>query len=260
MADELLERLRAAGVDAGTLREVEAGVLRQADYTRKTQEVAAMREQMAYTLGQQAAGGASASTPKSRVEQFFETLPDSEETRGAREFFMGALSAFREDMQSEQSEQIKPLLSYVNANAQAEALDQRLATELKPYFGSGIEAYWPQLREQMQAALSAKQVVDPIGFVFRSMPEKAQELMLAHRETQQEQQAASTGEGFAVIARQVPSMTAPSGNLRNGNGNGVTHGAPNGAPSKPVIPSMADLAREFMSITAEVNSGAAVRG
>lgn len=256
MADELLEKLKSLGVDPGTLQEVQSGILRQADYTRKTQELAQMREQMAYTLGQQSAGGGGATTPKSRVEQFFESLPDSEETRGAREFFMGALSAFREDMQSEQSEQIKPLLSYVNTNAQAEALDRRLSTELKPYFGNGIEEHWPQLREQMLAALSAKQVVDPIGFVFRAMPEKAQEMLLSHRESQQEQQAAATGEGFAVIARGVPSMTAPGNGVRGGaNGNG---GAAAPAAGRS-IPTMQDMAREFMAIASEVNSGNAVR-
>ena len=248
MSDEILARLRSAGVPNDLLEEVKGGYMRNAHFTQSMQEIARAREQLAYAAGQQASGGGQKS--QSALEQFFSGLPDTEEARGAKELFMGALNAYKEDQRVEQQAQMQPLISFVGDSARREALDRRLESELRPYFGAGIDAHWPGLREKMMAALSREEVVDPIGFVFRAMPEKAQELFISSRQEQQQQQAASSTEGFANIARTSPPMSggSPSG-ARVG-----SEGA--GAPErKPLIPTMAVLGEEFAAIQAQVLAG-----
>lgn len=258
MSKDVVELLREQGVDASVIAEVERGVLRQSDYTRKTQELSQMREQMAYLLGQQQAGGAQGSAPQSKLESYFASLPDTPEAAAAREFFMGALGAFREDFSAEQQASLKPVLNYVQATGQAQELEKRLASELKPMFGEGIMEHWPQLRDQMQQALNQGQLVDPVGFVFRHMPEQAQSLIQSRLESQQQTKVDSTGEGFASIRSGVPAMTPAGGgstSYRNAApGNGAV--APeNGAAKRPAIPTVDDMRREFMAVAADVGSG-----
>jgi hypothetical protein len=258
MAKDVLEQLRELGLDPSLVSEVERGFAREADYTRKTQELARMREEAAYLLGQGRGGGAPGAAPKSKLEQFFDSLPDTAEASGARELFMGALGAFREDYSAEQQQSLKPVLNYVAATGQAQALDARLESELKPMFGDGFLEIWPQVREQMLSALNQNQLVDPVGFVFRAMPEKAQALIQSRLESQQQQKQDSTGEGFASIRSDTPAMTPAGGgssSYRNGApGNGAAT-PENGAPKRPSIPTVDDMRREFMAVASDVGSG-----
>lgn len=247
MADnDVLARLRESGVPEDLLREVNDGFMRNAHYTQSMQQLAQQREQVAYTLGQQSAGGPTKSV--SKLEEYFSTLPDTEAAQGAKELFLGAFGAYREDLLREQQEQLKPLLSHVGKSARSEALEERLRSELLPVYGPELQTHWPKLRESMLAALDRNEAVDPIGFVMRAMPDKAQEMMIATRTEHQQKQAAQTGEGFATIAR-----TAPPGGLAAPGGARLAEGG--AAERRAPVPTMALLGEEFKAIAAQVAAG-----
>lgn len=266
MSNEVLEQLRAAGVDPALLSQVEQGYMRTEDYTRKTQDLSQQRERLAFELGQRNGGGGAAPTAKSKLDVFFEQLDDSEESRQARQILSGAFEAMREDVVAEQQQQLTPVVSHLKGMTQAQELDRRLESELVPMFGEGIRGHWPQLRDQMLGALKQEQLVDPTGFVFRALPAEAPKLVHARMASNEQQQADATSEGFARISSSTPSMTptAPPGApasvglpesvYRSQVPQGGAPAAPGGGRGA-MPPSGEELKREFMTIASDVAAG-----
>lgn len=254
MSDDVLKQLQSYGIPANLLKEVEGGFMRNKDYTEKTSELSRAREQLAFLAGRAQGGGANgspAAPKKSHLEAAFEGLPDTEETRGAKELFMGLFSAFQKDVDESTQNRMQPVLSELSASKQAAELERRLESELIPYYGAGIRDEWPQLREQMKAALGRGEFVDPIGFAARALPaEKAQALVSSRLEADQQTQSASTTEGFVPVRREQPGLQVP-----NGTPPGAPNGAPNGGRTHAGPPTQREQVADFLKIAAQVEAG-----
>lgn len=251
---DVVAQLRAQGVDPELIAEVERGYMREAAFTQKAQQLAAAREQLAYQLGQQGAGGNGA--PKSKLETVLASLGDDENARGAAEFLRPLFQALQEDLQASTDQRVQPLLSHVQSSTRSQALDRRLETELLPQFGPGIKEHWGDLKEEMLGALDRGELVDPIGFTYRSLGADAHQLAQQHLEQQHKTQTDGTGEGFSHVKQSAPAFTGASGGqgqtLQSGglsNGSGGTGGKP--APP----PTLADQASEYLKIMSDVQSG-----
>jgi len=269
MSEDVLEQLRAAGTDPALLAEVQKGYMRMSDYTQKTQGLSQDRERLMYELGQRNGSQGSAPASKSKLDAFFEQLDDSEESRQARQILSGAFQAMREDVVAEQNQQLTPVVSHLRGMTQAQELDRRLESELVPMFGEGIRAHWGPLREQMLGALKQDQLVDPTGFVFRALPTEAPKLVSARMTANEQQKADDTGEGFARISTNTPSMSpsgapaapatpasipsAPESAYRGRMPQGQA--VADGGPRAPMPPTAQELQREFMSIASDVAAG-----
>ncbi len=260
MSEDVLARLRASGVDPSVIAEVQAGYMRQADYTQKTQQAAEARRQAelqaAVAFGRQQA--APVAQQRTRVEQFLEGLGDSPEAGQVRAMMSEFASAFREDMQGVLGQEVAPMRQAVVGMSMGQELERRLESELIPMYGEGIRPHWPQLRAQMQADLSANRTVDPTAYVLRAMPHEAAQLLAARHLEEQQQTAAATGEGFASISRTTPSLGGGGGTAggQDGYRSRGPLGRDGGASNAPLgPPTTQDLEAEFREVMSLVASG-----
>lgn len=247
--DDIIAELERLGAPSNIVSEVRNGYMRQADYTRKTQEAAALREQAAFALGQARGGGAVGGTkPVRKVEQYLAKF-DGEEMAGVREILSGMAEAMREDMAMEQQTTLAPVVRGVQSLGWEKELDRRLESELIPRFGEGIRGEWSSLRNQMLEALGRDEQVDPTSFVFRALPDKAPQFISERMAQESKTKADGSQEGFARLSSVHPGMSprgALGGNAPAAEGNG----------HRPVPPSVLDLQSRFEAVAAQVASGA----
>lgn len=254
---ELIRRLEALGADTDLIAEVRSGTLRQADYTKKTQELSQLRDQVAMALGRQQAGGASA--PKRKVDEYLEQF-EGEEAANVRSLLGGLVEAIRADMKAETAQELRPVVEATQSLSWSQALDQRLETELVPMYGEGIRGDWPRLKADMMQALSRNESVYPKAYVLEHMPEKAQAYIAQRAAQDTKQKSASTTEGFAKLSSSRPGMTggrpvAPGAANGNGNGKGAVAEAPvePGGGRRSPQPSSQGLEERFLAIAGQVS-------
>jgi hypothetical protein len=130
----LVEALRKRGVPDDLLKEVEAGVMRHADYTQKTQELAKVQAQVAFLMGQQSAQQRGPGEGTDPVEQYFSQF-DSEEHGPVVKLLTEAFKAFEQRLEKKLGPQLQQLQLGASRMNWSQEVDAAFAEEVVPRYG-----------------------------------------------------------------------------------------------------------------------------
>lgn len=210
--------LRSAGASEDVIKEAENGYLRQSDYTRKTQETASFRDQvaqqqaalaqqMAYLQGQAAAGGNGG--PKTKLQTFLANLEQDESGKAVAPLFREFADSLQGDIvpqfDAKLQQQVAPIQQATFYDRIDKTLEQILQQELIPMYGKDVVKYWPQIKQGTLNLISQGNVHATPQQVFQTyFADDAMTLRAAKRAAAQQRQQQQSMTGFDTTRRKNP--------------------------------------------------------
>ena len=227
-SNDIVDQLRGFGVPDDLVKQVENGSLMQADYTRKTQQLAADRRALemqaqsavgraqGYAQGVNAGigsnGGQAPSTPQTKVEHFLETV--KAEAPEAIGVFESLLEAVQEDVASRIQQGQAPLQRQVVLQNAEGIFDKMFEQSLVPAFGDPIRELKPQIvSECLQLFQNGHTQITPENVLWAYHGDVARKVQTHNVRTQIEQekqgQLQGSMEGLAPALHVSPKPLPP---------------------------------------------------
>lgn len=214
---DTLEVLREYGVPDQVLDTVKTGLLRQSDYTRKTQELAREREQL---LQQQAylAGMAASQPPKKEddpFEQYVQSLLERDQSQEAREVadnLRRLNAAQRAAFQRELEKATAPQQQTILRIEAKETLESWCEENLVKDYGQGVMKLMTKpVKDFIIAEMVAGRQVDPKNVIARAFPDEMFELEAQKRQRKKETTTSRHLEGTTTQRTARPVGTNAAG-------------------------------------------------
>jgi hypothetical protein len=192
----VLDHLGQYGVPKALVEQINAGFMRQEDYTRKTQEIAVEREKLAFGLGQMTAqqqqqGGA----PQNEFEKLMGRF-DPEQHGPAIELLREALTAFKKDMMQELGPQLQQVQLGMRRQDWSREVEAAFAEELVPRYGRKALEKLEAVKAEAISRASKGIGVKPGALFVEMFPDDALKLRQGQQTAERQKHDAQHMEGF----------------------------------------------------------------
>lgn len=213
-----IEWLKANGAPAEVIREAEENHLRQADYTRKTQELAATQRQIFEALASRGGGGGGGEPPRSRLQQVLDQI-EGENAAPVKQLFQSVLGAFDEDLRGRFQQELGQVRQTSDTVRWNQELDAYYQERLLPMFGNNVAEVWPAVKAESMQALLRGETVHPEALVL-ARGEQARDWMVEQKLAADKAKLDRATEGSTQIRRTTPPMTGGATGGTEGSGAG----------------------------------------
>jgi len=221
---DFIAHLKATGAPETVIENAQKGAMMQADYTRKCQDNAAFRnqlaaeqaqfqQQVAYAQGQASATGGG---PKTKTQQFIAGLEQDENGKNIAPLFREFAESLQGDMvpqfQAQLQQSVGPIAQATTYDRIDKTLEQILKAELIPMYGKDVEQFWPQIKQGTLNLIGQGNIHATPQMVFQTYFAKQANTLFAVQEAAKKQKAGQQSmAGFDTVRRRTP--------VPNGNGN-----------------------------------------
>lgn len=208
--DDIAERLRNNGVDESLIDEVRKGYLRQKDYTKKTQNIsgvlqnvqaiAAERDFLMKQLQGKASGGGD--EPQTMLDEFLASDPSFEDTPELRTM----LSKFGKTVVQEAMREMRGVIAPVAHTAREAEFERVLGTfheKLSDKY-DGLDKVWPKVKQHVKSQLDKGIVMDPEEALWIIAREKAAAMRARAAKRRNQETSLASMEGLSSTRRSIP--------------------------------------------------------